>query len=137
MVMSETLFLSFAENRFIWGQYTFCEPSRFLEELDPMYLENSEVLEKTSVSDRFEAYQTFNRPKQFLDSNFRKVSPAGGGQGGGIGTDYKSAPANFRKIETAGAGVRPCHNSTGTAKPKGLMSMTEAKYIPTPPLAGI
>jgi len=83
------LFLSFAENRFVWGQYTFCEPSRFLEEIDSMYLDNSEVLEKTSMSERFEAYQTYNRPKIHIN------------------------------------------------KPKGLMSMTEAKYTPTPQLTGL
>jgi DNA helicase-2/ATP-dependent DNA helicase PcrA len=71
------LYLSFAENRFIWGQYTFCEPSRFLDEIDIMYLDNPEVLEKTSVFERFEAYQTYNKPKQFLGSNFRKVDNSG------------------------------------------------------------
>ncbi|MDR0437759.1 MAG: UvrD-helicase domain-containing protein [Bacteroidales bacterium] len=117
------LFLSFAENRFIWGQYTFCEPSRFLEEIDPIYLDNPEVLEKTSVFERHEAYQTYNKPKQTFGSNFRKVeteTPRFAGADVHVrtkihGTDYKSAPA----------------------KPKNLMSMSEAKYTLTPQSASV
>ncbi len=33
------VFLSFAENRYRWGNLTFCEPSRFLEDIDPVYIE--------------------------------------------------------------------------------------------------
>ncbi|MDR1951002.1 MAG: UvrD-helicase domain-containing protein [Bacteroidales bacterium] len=98
------LFLSFAENRFIWGQYTFCEPSRFLEEINSMYLDNTEALEKTSVFERFEAYKTYNKPKQFLGSNYRKIENKG---------------------------------ESTTQQPKGLMSMNEARYTPTPPLTGV
>jgi DNA helicase-2/ATP-dependent DNA helicase PcrA len=105
------LYLSFAENRFIWGQYTFCEPSRFLDEIDSMYLDNAEVLEKTSLFERTEAYQTYNKPKQFLGSNFRKVD------------DY----GNRKNVAT---GISTSLNDRPT--PKGLMSMTEAKYTPTP-----
>ncbi|MCL2027153.1 MAG: UvrD-helicase domain-containing protein [Bacteroidales bacterium] len=101
------LFLSFAENRFIWGQYTFCEPSRFLEEIDSRYLDNVEVLEKTSLFERAEAYQTYNKPKQFLGSNFRKLD--GDSERRGVYTPSSTNP-----------------------KTKGLMSMTEAKYTPTP-----
>jgi DNA helicase-2/ATP-dependent DNA helicase PcrA len=103
------LFLSFAENRFIWGQYTFCEPSRFLEELDPMYLDKPEVLQKTTLSDRFEAYETFNRPKQILGSN-------------------------VRKIETDTPKYTP---PTSLPKSKKLVSMAAAQHSPTPPSANI
>jgi DNA helicase-2/ATP-dependent DNA helicase PcrA len=99
------LYLSFAENRFIWGQYTFCEPSRFLDEIDPMYLDNAEVLEKTSLFERHEAYQTYNRPKQFLGSNYRKID---GGE-------------NRRGV---------LHTPSSTNQPKGLISMRQAKDKP-------
>jgi DNA helicase-2/ATP-dependent DNA helicase PcrA len=33
--------LSFADTRYKWGQPTTCEPSRFLEEIDPKFLEHS------------------------------------------------------------------------------------------------
>ncbi|MCL2413962.1 MAG: UvrD-helicase domain-containing protein [Bacteroidales bacterium] len=118
------LFLSFAENRFIWGQYTFCEPSRFLEEIDPMYLENPEVLEKTSMFERVEAYQTYNKPKQFLGSNFRKID---------TGTSAVASTSLSHRATRSLSGVE----MTGSAKPKNLMSMSEAKYTPTPPSAGV
>ncbi|MCL2682761.1 MAG: UvrD-helicase domain-containing protein [Bacteroidales bacterium] len=117
------LFLSFAENRFIWGQYTFCEPSRFLEEIDPMYLDNPEVLEKTSMFERFESYKTYNKPKQFLGSNLRKVEAS---------TSLPSTPLRER-LSRSLSGVE----MTDLQKPKSLMSMAEAKYTPTPPSAGI
>lgn len=45
----KNLTLSFATSRFRWGQHTFCEPSRFLEELDTCYIENPEILGKRSM----------------------------------------------------------------------------------------
>ena len=40
------LFLSFASSRFKWGQYTDCEPSRFISELDESFLEKHEITPK-------------------------------------------------------------------------------------------
>ncbi len=40
------LFLSFASNRFKWGQFVDCEPSRFINELDDTYLEKHELIPK-------------------------------------------------------------------------------------------
>ena len=37
------LFLSFATNRFRWGQYIDCEESRFINEIDDKFLEKKEV----------------------------------------------------------------------------------------------
>jgi DNA helicase-2/ATP-dependent DNA helicase PcrA len=108
------LYLSFAENRFIWGQYTFCEPSRFLDEIDSMYLDDSEVLEKTSLFERVEAYQTYNKPKQFLGSNFKKVDS---GRFDGV---YPEQSRRTQRPERALSGVE-------VQKPKGLVSMDVAQ----------
>ncbi|MDP2424101.1 MAG: 3'-5' exonuclease [Bacteroidales bacterium] len=35
----QRLYLSYAENRYRWGDLMMCEPSRFIEEIDPKYLE--------------------------------------------------------------------------------------------------
>ncbi|MEG1909906.1 MAG: 3'-5' exonuclease [Bacteroidales bacterium] len=43
------LTLSFATSRFRWGQHTFCEPSRFLEELDMHYIANPEILAHRTI----------------------------------------------------------------------------------------
>ena len=40
------LFLSFATSRFKWGQFTDCNPSRFIEELDDSFLEKHELAPK-------------------------------------------------------------------------------------------
>lgn len=40
------LYLSFANSRFKWGNLIFCEPSRFLDEIDPSYIEYGQVQEK-------------------------------------------------------------------------------------------
>lgn len=32
-------FITFAENRYRWGVYTFCEPSRFIEEIDATFVD--------------------------------------------------------------------------------------------------
>ncbi len=35
------LTLSYAENRYRWGDLIFCEPSRFLDEIDPVFIETT------------------------------------------------------------------------------------------------
>jgi DNA helicase II / ATP-dependent DNA helicase PcrA len=37
------IFLSYATSRYKWGNLVYCEPSRFLEEIDNKYLENTTV----------------------------------------------------------------------------------------------
>lgn len=45
------LFLSFTRNRFRWGEFITCEPSRFLNELDSQYIKNEEIkLDNTEYS---------------------------------------------------------------------------------------
>ncbi|GHS86001.1 DNA helicase [Bacteroidia bacterium] len=43
------LYLSFADSRFVWGQYSFCEPSRFLSELNPKYFDRPDILQTTNA----------------------------------------------------------------------------------------
>ncbi|MEZ5082171.1 MAG: 3'-5' exonuclease [Bacteroidales bacterium] len=46
----QRLFLCYAENRYRWGNLTICEPSRFIDEIDPQYLEfpkKAQVINKT------------------------------------------------------------------------------------------
>ena len=37
--LSKRVTVSFAETRYKWGNLNFCEPSRFLEEIDPEYID--------------------------------------------------------------------------------------------------
>ncbi len=54
------LVLSYAEQRYNWGKLTFCEKSRFLDEIDPKYLKYVGRSEATSIP-KFE----FKRPERF------------------------------------------------------------------------
>ncbi len=38
----QRLFLSYADNRYRWGNLSFCEPSRFLEEIDPSCIQSDQ-----------------------------------------------------------------------------------------------
>lgn len=41
-------FLSYANSRYKWGQFTFCEPSRFIEEIDVKYMDMPAAAPKRS-----------------------------------------------------------------------------------------
>ncbi len=69
----EKLFLSYATSRFRWGKLVYAEPSRFIEEIDPQYLDYDVATA--------EAQQAANQMK----------SQAGGGVNG-VSTKGKSAP---------------------------------------------
>ena len=75
------LFLSYALSRFKWGQYTDCNPSRFLEELDAKLITQSEIkLSKRSSSKS--PYQIFSKTKKakkkvfVAPKNLKKLSQA-------------------------------------------------------------
>ena len=59
------LFLSFATNRFKWGQYIDCEPSRFLSELNTQYISKTEIISK-------QKNKFYNNKKQVLKNKFEK-----------------------------------------------------------------
>ena len=44
------LFLSFATNRFRWGQYIDCEESRFINEIDDKFLEKKEFFSSKNIN---------------------------------------------------------------------------------------
>ena len=58
------LFLSFASSRFKWGQYTDCEPSRFISELDESFLEKHEITPKNK--------NDFSPHKIYAKTKFKK-----------------------------------------------------------------
>jgi DNA helicase II / ATP-dependent DNA helicase PcrA len=72
--------LSYAENRFRWGNLTSSEPSRFLEEIDPSYLEMPPVSKRHQVQLKTqyvppkpkEASQT--KSPENLGKNFKKIA---------------------------------------------------------------
>ena len=46
----KNLFLSYAESRFKWGNVEYCEPSRFIDEIAPEFLDYSDIKTKSSYS---------------------------------------------------------------------------------------
>src|SRR5690606_17745067 len=64
------LYLSYATSRYKWGSLHNCEPSRFLDELDPQYLDldfNPKQRVSTSFLDKekgnSQSQDTFSKPK--------------------------------------------------------------------------
>ena len=75
------LFLSFATNRFKWGQYIDCEPSRFLSELNTQYISKTEIISK-------QKNKFYNNKKQVLKNKFEKKN-----------NTFK-LPPNLKKLST-------------------------------------
>lgn len=70
------LTLSYAENRYRWGNLTFSEPSRFLEEIDIRYLDipqKNPTLKKLSGNDTLKEYNPTQKSSNELNK-FKKIS---------------------------------------------------------------
>ena len=67
------LFLSYTSNRFKWGNYIFCEPSQFLNEIDEKFVINKEVESKKEK--KFNNNFNF---KNSTSSKSNKISPQKG-----------------------------------------------------------
>ncbi len=81
------LFLSYALCRFKWGQYTDCNPSRFLEELDSKFIKQSEI--KLSQKQKTKpSYKIFAKTKKIKKSAF-------------------SVPKNLKRINSKDSSVNP------------------------------
>ena len=66
------LYISYAESRYQYGRLKPCEPSRFLDEINPMYLEFSKSRSRQS----FEERETYRKPVEaFGASIIKKISP--------------------------------------------------------------
>jgi len=82
------LFLSYADNRYRWGNLTICEPSRFIDEVDEKYLEFPKRAKRPQPQKSTGAVT----PKApFLKKNLKKVSGAGGNGGSPAGFDAELA----------------------------------------------
>ena len=73
----ERVMLSYATSRYRWGTLTYCEPSRFLEELDPIY-----VQQNTGTHDAAKSFQ----------SNFEGFS-------GGLNSNPNPFKSNLKKVD--------------------------------------
>jgi len=46
------LYISYAESRYKWGNPEFCEPSRFIDEIDPKHLDLSDIRSRTTYHEK-------------------------------------------------------------------------------------
>ncbi len=89
------LHLSFANSRYKWGSLIFCEPSRFIEDIDEKYLEytfskNSPIpaTKQKSFEDEFESYHK-KKPNTFYQSKPKPVQQV-----------VPNTPKNLKKVST-------------------------------------
>ncbi len=72
------LFLTYADNRYRWGNLTFCEPSRFLEEINPDFIESAQKA-KVPVKNSFSTDGVMPKLKFKADqSKLKKIEPKKG-----------------------------------------------------------
>jgi DNA helicase-2/ATP-dependent DNA helicase PcrA len=91
-------YLSYADGRMRWGQYNFTEPSRFIDDIDPKFIEMAAIKEKQPSSVHREYQQSPKGASYNFDSIKAKqsnVSP--------ISKTIASKPnfTNLKKVETA------------------------------------
>ncbi|MBN2236308.1 MAG: UvrD-helicase domain-containing protein [Bacteroidales bacterium] len=74
--------LSYAESRFRWGNLTFCEPSRFIDEIEEQYLDFPVSRNRMSKSVPANPYQP--KTNRFSKSTLSKPSTVSGDAGKGV-----------------------------------------------------
>jgi DNA helicase-2/ATP-dependent DNA helicase PcrA len=67
------LYISYAETRYQYGRLKPCEPSRFLDEINPMYLEFSKSRSRQSADER----EYYRKPAEAFAANIIKKPVAG------------------------------------------------------------
>jgi len=69
------LFLSYALNRFRWGKYIDCEPSRFLDELDKKLIDFNEIKinQKPNYKKPYKLYTKIKKVGYSKSSNLKKI----------------------------------------------------------------
>lgn len=73
--------LSYATSRYRWGNLISCEPSRFIEEIDPQFLDQEVITKRPQTTQRKPGFEMkFNKPATTL-SNMKKVTPTSSGGG--------------------------------------------------------
>ena len=99
------LFLSFATNRFKWGQFIDCEPSRFLNELDEKYLQKTEIHAKKK--EKF-----FSQKKQVIKKRFETKNLS------------SNIPTNLKKVNTKSLNI----NASDLDKIQNGMNVLHSKF---------
>jgi DNA helicase-2/ATP-dependent DNA helicase PcrA len=67
--------LSYSELRYKWGQQSFAEPSRFIHELDPNFIEDFTAEQILSLSPNHQSKSSFDVPKAQPKTDYKAQKP--------------------------------------------------------------
>ena len=101
--------ISYSQTRYRWGNLDYCEPSRFISEIDPLYVENNSVNEeKNKIHIKSESYNSINKPNASMIKKLKKID-----------LFYKNK--NVKKNIDVESGIYVYHERFG----KGLVNLVE------------
>ena len=101
--------ISYSQTRYRWGDLDYCEPSRFISEIDPLYVENNSVNEeKNKTQIKSESYNSINKPNASMIKKLKKID-----------LFYKNK--NVKKNIDVESGIYVYHERFG----KGLVNLVE------------
>ncbi|WP_316841458.1 ATP-dependent helicase [Pedobacter gandavensis] len=100
------LTLTYSTSRYRWGTLTNCEPSRFIEEINPRYLE-IEVPKAAKVSPGEDSFSSERRSWTQQRDSFSKPKPAASGTTTGTSTAPRPKTSVLPKAHVPTAGFAP------------------------------
>ena len=101
--------ISYSQTRYRWGNLDYCEPSRFISEIDPLYVENNSVNEeKNKIQIKSESFNSINKPNASMIKKLKKID-----------LFYKNK--NVKKNIDVESGIYVYHERFG----KGLVNLVE------------
>ena len=101
--------ISYSQTRYRWGNLDYCEPSRFISEIDPLYIENNSVNEeKNKIQIKSESFNSINKPNASMIKKLKKID-----------LFYKNK--NVKKNIDVESGIYVYHERFG----KGLVNLVE------------
>ncbi len=102
--------LSYATSRYRWGQLVTCEPSRFIEEIDPQFIDDVSGSLNRNADDGDLPFGMPTRKTSFSGggfskkSGFKKPAPKGG-KTGGVPAPKFGTKKNLKKIDNSVSGA--------------------------------
>ncbi len=100
------LTLTYATSRYRWGTLTNCEPSRFIEEINPRYLE-IEIPKAAKVSTGDDSFSSERRSWTQQRDTFSKPKPAASGSSTGTSTAARPKTSVLPKAHVPSPGFAP------------------------------
>jgi DNA helicase-2/ATP-dependent DNA helicase PcrA len=102
------LTLSYAEHRYRWGDLTFCEPSRFLDEIDHKFLELPHKVSIPGSDKGRTGFQSTEESQLLKKKNLKKIDP--------VKEAADAERAGFSKVSDIQPGMIVEHQKFGTGK---------------------